>query len=141
MGQRYQFFAIARINNRYRTLAVVHHQWLYGHRAVRQRLNTMRILAATGNLQGIRRELKLAESKPDGFWEAKPRTRGDDQNHVSFSSHLWKNYMFLGTRLGTWLDASSNTTQHACITYPSSVLLQAQARSANSTRHLKRSLA
>lgn len=33
MGQRHQFFAIARINNRYRTLAAVHNQWLYGHSA------------------------------------------------------------------------------------------------------------
>lgn len=82
MGQRHQFFAIARINNRYRTLAVIHNQWLYGHSAVRQCLNTMRILSAAGNLQGIRRELKLAESKPDSFWEAKPRARGDDKGRV-----------------------------------------------------------
>jgi hypothetical protein len=82
MGQRHQFFAIARVNNRYRALAVIHIQWLYGHSAVRQCLNTMRILSASGNLQGIRRELKLAESKPDSFWEAKPRARGDDKGRV-----------------------------------------------------------
>jgi hypothetical protein len=85
MGQRHQFFAIARINNRYRTLAVIHNQWLYGHSAVRQCLNAMRILSATGNLQGIRRELKLAESKPDSFWEAKPRARGHDKGRVCSS--------------------------------------------------------
>jgi hypothetical protein len=90
MGQRHQFFAIARINNRYRTLAVVHNQWLYGHSAVRQCLQTMRVLSATGNLQGIRRDLKLAESKPESFWEAKPRARGDEQGRVSSSSHLWE---------------------------------------------------
>jgi len=37
----------------------------------------MRILSATGNLQGIRRELELAESKPDSFWEAKPKDQGE----------------------------------------------------------------
>lgn len=84
MGQRHQFFAIARINNRYRTLAVVHNQWLYGHSAVRQCLQTMRILGATGNLQGIRRDLKLAESKPESFWEAKPKGQGE---RVSFFVH------------------------------------------------------
>jgi hypothetical protein len=48
MGQRHQFFAIARINDRYRTLAVIQNQWLYGRSAVRQCLQTMRILSATG---------------------------------------------------------------------------------------------
>ena len=83
MGQRHQFFAMARINKRYRTLAVVHNQWLYGHTAVRQCLNTMRILSAAGNLQNIRRELKLAESKPESFLKAKPRERGDEHGRVS----------------------------------------------------------
>jgi len=77
MGQRHQFFAIARINNRYRTLAVIHNQWLYGHSAVRQCLITMRVLSATGNMQGISRDLKLAESKPESFWEAKPKDQGE----------------------------------------------------------------
>ena len=90
MGQRYQFFAIARIYNRYRTLAVIHNQWLYGHSAVQQCLQTMRILSAAGNPQGIRRDLKLAESKPESFWEGKPRARGDNQDRVSSSLNLWK---------------------------------------------------
>lgn len=85
MGQRHQFFAIARINNRYRTVAVIHNQWLYGQSAVRQCLNTMRILSASGNLPGVRTELKLANSKPDSFWEAKPRQRGDAEDRVSHS--------------------------------------------------------
>ena len=83
MGQRHQFFVIARINGRYRTLAVVHHQWLYGHMAVRQCLNTMHILGATGNRQGIKKELKLTESKPDRFWDADTRDAGDMQDGVS----------------------------------------------------------
>jgi hypothetical protein len=89
MGQRHQFFAIARINNRYRTLAVVHNQWLYGYSAVRQCLNAMRILSATGNLQGIRRELELAESKPDSFWEAKPKDQGERVSHSVFTAVLF----------------------------------------------------
>ncbi len=31
MGQRHQLFVIAKIKNRYRGLAAVHHQWLYGN--------------------------------------------------------------------------------------------------------------
>ena len=30
MGQRHQLFAAAKINGRYRSLAAIHHQWLYG---------------------------------------------------------------------------------------------------------------
>lgn len=107
MGQRHQFFAIVRINNRYRTLAVVHNQWLYGHSAVRQCLQTMRVLSATGNLQGIRRDLKLAESKPESFWEAKPKDQGE---RVSFfctcCSAVCLHYMYkCTTRI--WLNHNS----------------------------------
>ena len=49
----------------------------------------MHILSAAGNLQGIRRELKLAESKPDSFWEAKPRARGDDKGRVCSDLQLF----------------------------------------------------
>lgn len=59
----------------------------------------MRILSAAGNLQGIRGELKLAESKPDSFWKAKPRARRDDQGLVSSFSHPRESYS-LAARLG-----------------------------------------
>lgn len=35
MGQRHQFFIIAKMLGRYRRLAAVHHQWNYGHTALR----------------------------------------------------------------------------------------------------------
>jgi hypothetical protein len=85
MGQRHQFFAIAKVNNRYRTVAVLHNQWLFGYFAVRQCLNAMRILSAPGNLAGIRRELKLASSKPDSFWEVRPEQKDDEEGRVSRS--------------------------------------------------------
>jgi hypothetical protein len=85
MGQRQQFYAIAKVGNRYRTVAVVHNQWLFGHFAVRQCLNAMRILSAPRNLAGIRRELKSANSKPDSFWEAKPEHEDDEEGRVSCS--------------------------------------------------------
>jgi hypothetical protein len=124
MGQRHQFFAIARINNRYRTLAVIHNQWLYGHSAVRQCLNTMRILSATGNSQGIRRELRLAESKPDSFWEAKPRARGDDKGRVCPFFEFVRELFARCASVHAQTHAS--TLASACQTLPSYVLLQAQ---------------
>jgi hypothetical protein len=97
MGQRHQFYAIAKVGNRCRIVAAVHNQWLYGYTAVRQCLNTMRILSASGNLAGLRRELKLANSKPDSFWEAKPKQKDGEEGRVSrfmseshfFSSLSW----------------------------------------------------
>jgi hypothetical protein len=86
MGQRHQFYAIAKVGNRYRIVAAVHNQWLYGYTAVRQCLNTMRILSASQNLPGIRRELKLANSKLDSFWEARPKQKDDEQGRVSRSN-------------------------------------------------------
>lgn len=71
MGQRFQAFIIACIGKCYRTLAVIHNQWLFELAAVKQCLLTMKILSAAGNLPGIRRELKSAESKPDGYWPTK----------------------------------------------------------------------
>ena len=108
MGQRHQFFAIARINNRYRTLAAVHYQWLYGHGAVRQCLNTMRILSATGNLQGIRRELELAESKADSFWEARPKDQGEIVSLFSAAVPFSR-----ATSIGACSPAGTIKTSHA----------------------------
>jgi hypothetical protein len=69
MGQCHHFFAIARIANCYRTVAVVHNQWLYGESAIRQCLNTTRISSVSGDLSQVKRELELANSKPESFWE------------------------------------------------------------------------
>lgn len=84
MGQRHQAFIIACIGGkRYRTLAVIHNQWLFSIAAVRQCLLTMRILSAAGNLPGIRRELRLAESKPDNFWPLGSRMEKDRVSKIS----------------------------------------------------------
>lgn len=79
MGQRFQAFIIACIGRRYRTLAVIHNQWLFELAAVKQCLLTMKILSTVGNLSGIRRELKSAESKPDGYWPTKQNRFDEDR--------------------------------------------------------------
>ena len=43
MGQRHQLFVIAKVKGRYRTLCAIHHQWLYGHTALRRCLGTLKI--------------------------------------------------------------------------------------------------
>lgn len=42
MGQRHQLFVIAKILGRYRGLAAVHHQWLYGSLALECKLKCAR---------------------------------------------------------------------------------------------------
>ena len=42
MGQRHQLFVIAKVKGRYRTLCAIHHQWLYGHTALRRCLGTLK---------------------------------------------------------------------------------------------------
>lgn len=61
MGQRHQLFVIATVNGRYRTLAVIHYQWLYGRQAVSQCLQAIGIFSAPANQAGLRRELARAE--------------------------------------------------------------------------------
>lgn len=114
MGQRHQFFAIARIGNRYRVVAGVHNQWLYGPIAVRQCLNTMRVLSASGNLPGIRRELKLAQTKPDDFWPDKStKKNSDSSDRVSRLSLLQHYFLYLldfdyGRILRSYLNISAH---------------------------------
>jgi hypothetical protein len=40
MGQRHQLFAIAKIGGRYRSLAALHHQWLYGFTALKSKYSS-----------------------------------------------------------------------------------------------------
>lgn len=68
MGQRHQLFVIARIANRYRTLAAVHHQWLYGESALQSCLRVLDILRARSNRIPICQELRAARKKDDNFW-------------------------------------------------------------------------
>lgn len=60
MGYRQQFFVAAKVKDKYRMLAIVHHQWIYGRTSLRQCLSILKILSAPGNLPGIHRELAQA---------------------------------------------------------------------------------
>lgn len=58
MGQRHQLFVIAKIGPRYRVLAAIHHQWLYGEDAVSACLRTLQVLRANTPL--VRQDLESA---------------------------------------------------------------------------------
>jgi hypothetical protein len=58
MGQRHQLFAVAKINGKYRTIAVTHHQWMYGFDVVTRCLYMLDLFRT--NAQGISRELRRA---------------------------------------------------------------------------------
>jgi hypothetical protein len=60
MGQRHQLFVIAKIANRYRGLAVFHHQWLYGDIALERCLRILTIFSAPANRLPIQQELTAA---------------------------------------------------------------------------------
>lgn len=62
MGQRHQLFVIARIGDWYRSLAAVHHQWLYGEPAVRACYRLVKIFSDPRNHGTIKHELDLAVS-------------------------------------------------------------------------------
>jgi hypothetical protein len=49
MSQFHQLFVIARIQDRYRSLAVVHHPWLFGSRAVDTCVRLIRIFNEPAN--------------------------------------------------------------------------------------------
>ncbi|KAL8858959.1 MAG: hypothetical protein Q9178_004440 [Gyalolechia marmorata] len=70
MGQRHQLFVIARINGRYRQLAAIHHQWLYGHTALRRCRDTLNIFGNKTNRIPLQQELIAASQKDDDFWLA-----------------------------------------------------------------------
>ncbi|KAK7425042.1 hypothetical protein QQZ08_008318 [Neonectria magnoliae] len=62
MGQRHQLFVIARVGSHYRTLAAVHHQWLYGVSALRSCRRLLRIFSDANNRITLKHELDLATS-------------------------------------------------------------------------------
>ena len=73
MGQRHQLFVIAKIGNRYRGLAVFHHQWLYGATALKRCLGILAIFSAPANRLPIQQELTAARKHADEFW-TEPQT-------------------------------------------------------------------
>ena len=65
MGYRQQLLVIAKVDGKYRTLALLHHQWMYGRTSLRQALNTINILKAPRTVLIIRRELfKASKVRP-----------------------------------------------------------------------------
>lgn len=68
MGQRHQLFVIAKIAGRYRTLCVIHHQWLYGATALKCCLQLGKIFQAEENRIPLQQELIAARSKDESFW-------------------------------------------------------------------------
>lgn len=51
----------ASINGKYRTLAAIHNQWLYGAMVIKRCLKLLEIYRASANEPDIRRELRRAE--------------------------------------------------------------------------------
>ncbi len=82
MGQRHQLFIIARVGKYYRSLAVVHHQWLYGVGALRSCLRLVRIFSDPGNRVPITQELAFASE----FYE----NHGPPPTQLGFATHKSK---------------------------------------------------
>ncbi|RSL58863.1 hypothetical protein CEP54_007598 [Fusarium duplospermum] len=76
MGQRHQLFVIARVGKHYRSLAVVHHQWLYGTSALRSCLRLLHIFSDPGNRLALKHELDLAAA----FFKSKPSPSEPDEH-------------------------------------------------------------
>ena len=71
MGQRHQLFVVASIAGRYRGLAAVHHQWLYGRGPLKACLRLLHIFSEPLNNRLLRHELLHAESLTEDEWTAK----------------------------------------------------------------------
>ncbi|KAL8951517.1 MAG: hypothetical protein Q9222_002520 [Ikaeria aurantiellina] len=71
MGQRHQLFVIAKINSRYRTLCAVHHQWLYGHTALKRCLDTLKIFQDPTNRVPLQQEIIAAKNNEEVLWPEK----------------------------------------------------------------------
>ncbi|KAL8868710.1 MAG: hypothetical protein Q9174_004813 [Haloplaca sp. 1 TL-2023] len=81
MGQRHQLFVIARINGRYRQLAAIHHQELYGHTALRRCRDILNIFSNTTNRIPLQQELIAASRTDHDFWLD---SYNDKNEHVPF---------------------------------------------------------
>ena len=78
MGARHQMFVIAKILQRYRTLAVVHHQFLSGGGPLKRCLRLLQIFQSESNRTPIQQELRTACEKTEHFWN------GDDLQPFPF---------------------------------------------------------
>lgn len=68
MGQRHQLYVIAKIAGRYRGLAALHSQWLYGLGAVTRCRRALQVFQAAENRIPIQQELLAARTRPEAFW-------------------------------------------------------------------------
>ncbi|KAF7899023.1 uncharacterized protein EAF01_008236 [Botrytis porri] len=68
MGQRHQLFVIAKINGRYRGLAAIHHQCLWGASALQVCLNILKILQSPANRIALSHELRHATRLKEEDW-------------------------------------------------------------------------
>ena len=69
MGQRHQLFVIARIAARYRCLAAVHHQSLFGSQILRRCRDLIDIFRDLRNRVALVEELHMAEHADDDLWD------------------------------------------------------------------------
>ena len=75
MGQRHQLFVIAKINGRYRNLANVYHQWLYGATALKRCYKLVQIFQAVENRIPIQQELLSAWNRGEDSWKDEEERR------------------------------------------------------------------
>jgi hypothetical protein len=70
MGQRHQLFVIAKIGARYRGLAAIHHQWLYGATALKVCRRLLHIFQSPENRVALEHELRWAKTLGENDWDA-----------------------------------------------------------------------
>ena len=107
MGQRHQLFVIAKINGRYRQLCAIHHQWLYGHTALKRCLDTLQIFGNPANRLPIQQELIAASKHEAEFWENDEKGKN---SHIPFP--------FIATCLAIGASFSNSGYYHQIIIEP-----------------------
>ncbi|RMD44855.1 hypothetical protein DV735_g446, partial [Chaetothyriales sp. CBS 134920] len=75
MGQRHQLFIVGNVNGRYRVLAAVHHQWLYGSGPTKTCWRILQLLQHAANKILIAHELSYAKTRPDKWWDELQRDK------------------------------------------------------------------
>ena len=76
MGQRHQLFVIAKILGKYRNLAAVHHQWLYGATALKRCHRLVQLFEAIENRIPLEQELISAQHHDEQSWKSDWRSSG-----------------------------------------------------------------
>ncbi|KAG7293677.1 hypothetical protein NEMBOFW57_003732 [Staphylotrichum longicolle] len=95
MGERHQIFVVARVGKRYRTLAVIHHQYLYDCLALSACLLLISIFSDKANRRPLEMELGLAEE----FYSDPNNTESDSTtSYASFRAKPVR-FPFIGTCL------------------------------------------